>query len=359
MGCVRPRARPSRSSADSTPRSRPPSPTSPRKGASETSAWSFRRANSRRRRRSMPTTRRRSISGGRSSGRPTSGRSNAGPRPMTPLWGPKFGRNRSERTCREHRERADLTEIAPAEHRSTSQWVRLKSDRPSIGAPRDSNGRCQAVRNRHRDRWRRRRRCGGRHRGPRCRSARYRLGEELRTRRGGHHLRRWLSGRRIAIAAAERYQGHTRPGPQGLDRMGGRRGTTGTGHKFIRQVGGYLTHMDQIWFYVSATPDYRDPAQRRSLVCRLVPGNIWVNQQGRRFHNEALSGGNSATPALMAQSPGHAWAIMDTPMTATMEVADPYYRDGDKVVRARVVELLNNSPFIRKADTLAELARRI
>src|SRR5499425_1613137 len=76
-GCGRPRAHPSRSSPDSTPRSRPPSPTPPRKGASETSAWSFRRANSRRRRRSMPTTRQRSISGGRSSGRPTSRRNEA------------------------------------------------------------------------------------------------------------------------------------------------------------------------------------------------------------------------------------------------------------------------------------------
>jgi hypothetical protein len=93
--------------------------------------------------------------------------------------------------------------------------------------------------------------------------------------------------------------------------------------------------MDHIWFYVYATPDYRDPAQRRGLVFRLVPGYIWVNQQGRRFHNESMSGGNSASPALMAQSPRHAWAIMDTPMTATMEVADPSYRDGDKVVQAR------------------------
>jgi predicted oxidoreductase len=140
---------------------------------------------------------------------------------------------------------------------------------------------------------------------------------------------------------------------------GSGRGSTGSGHRLIRQVGGYLTHMDHIWFYVYATPDYRDPAQRRGLVFRLVPGNIWVNQQGRRFHNEALSGGNSASPALMAQSPRHAWAIMDTPMTATMEIADPNYRDGDKVVRAKVVELLDNSPFIRKADTLAELAERM
>lgn len=133
-------------------------------------------------------------------------------------------------------------------------------------------------------------------------------------------------------------------------------GSTGSGHTLVRQAGGYLTHMDHIWFYVYATPDYRDPAQRRGLVFRMVPGYIWVNQQGRRFHNEALSGGNSATPALLAQSPRHAWAIMDAPMTATMEIADPYYRDGDKVAREKVMELLDNSPFIRKAGTLPELA---
>ena len=136
-------------------------------------------------------------------------------------------------------------------------------------------------------------------------------------------------------------------------------GSTGSGHKLVAQAGGYLTHMDHIWYYVYATPDYRDPAQRRGLVFRLVPGYIWVNQQGRRFHNEAMSGGNSASPALMAQNPPHAWAIMDTPMSATMEVADPYYRDGDKIVRAKVEELLNTSPFIRKADTLAELAKKM
>jgi flavocytochrome c len=147
----------------------------------------------------------------------------------------------------------------------------------------------------------------------------------------------------------------------GNDRIleGSGRNSTGSGHKMVRQAGGYLTHMDQIWFYVYATPDYHDPAQRRGLVFRLVPGNIWINQQGRRFHNEEISGGNSATPALMAQSPRHAWAIMDTAMTATMEIADPYYRDGDKVARPKVIELLNNSPFIHKADTLAELAKKM
>jgi succinate dehydrogenase/fumarate reductase flavoprotein subunit len=95
------------------------------------------------------------------------------------------------------------------------------------------------------------------------------------------------------------------------------------------------------------------------LVFRLTPGYIWFNQQGKRFHNESMTGGASATPALLAQNPPHAWAILDTPMTAKMEVADPYYRDGDKVRREKVQELLDNSPYIKKANTLAELGRKI
>lgn len=140
---------------------------------------------------------------------------------------------------------------------------------------------------------------------------------------------------------------------------GSGRGSTGTGHRMVRQAGGYLTHVDHIWFYVYATPDYRDPNERRGLVFRQAPGYIWINQQGRRFHNEALSGGNSATPALMAQSPRHAWAVVDTPMTAKLEIADPYYRAGDKVDRDKIQELLDNSPFIKKAGSLEELGQRL
>ncbi len=136
-------------------------------------------------------------------------------------------------------------------------------------------------------------------------------------------------------------------------------GSTGSGHKLIREAGGYLTHMDHNWFYAYATPDYLDPAQVRGLAFRQVPSYIWVNQQGRRFHNEEISGGNSASPALMGQTPRHAWAIMDAAMTATMEIADPYYRDGDKVARAKVNELLEKSPYVRKDDTLTELAKKM
>jgi flavocytochrome c len=132
----------------------------------------------------------------------------------------------------------------------------------------------------------------------------------------------------------------------------------GTGHKMIKELGGYFTHMEHIWFYVYATPDYRDPQQRRGLVFRQVPGYIWFNQQGRRFHNESMTGGASATPALLGQNPPHAWAIADTPMLAKIDVADPYYRRGDIIDRAKVEELLNNSPFIKKADTLEELGKK-
>jgi flavocytochrome c len=136
-------------------------------------------------------------------------------------------------------------------------------------------------------------------------------------------------------------------------------GAKGEGHKMIQELGGYFTHMEHIWFYVYATPDYRDPNQRRGLVFRMVPGYLWFNQQGRRFHNESLTGGASATPALLAQNPPHAWAIADTPMLAKIDVADPYYRRGDVIDREKVEELLNHSPYIKKAQTLAELGKKI
>ncbi|MBI4524737.1 MAG: FAD-dependent oxidoreductase [Deltaproteobacteria bacterium] len=140
---------------------------------------------------------------------------------------------------------------------------------------------------------------------------------------------------------------------------GSGRGAQGKGHKLVQEVGGYLTHMENIWFYVYATPDYREPQDKRGLVFRRTPGYIWVNQQGRRFHDESRSGGASATPALMAQDPPHAWAVLDASMAATIEIADPYYREGDKILRQRVQDLLDNSPYIRKAGSLAELARKM
>ena len=151
-----------------------------------------------------------------------------------------------------------------------------------------------------------------------------------------------------------------KPELRGLKIMeGSGRGATGTGHALVRDLGGYLTHMEEIWFYVYATPDYRDPTERRGLVFRGTPGYIWVNQQGRRFHDESLTGGASGSPAVFRQDPPHAWAILDAPMTTGMVVADPYYRQGGQSRPDKVQELLDSSPFIKKAGALDELARKM
>jgi len=136
-------------------------------------------------------------------------------------------------------------------------------------------------------------------------------------------------------------------------------GATGSGHRLLRELGAYFTHMGEMAFYVYATPDYRDPQASRGLVFRGISGYIWVNQQGSRFHDESRSGAPAATPALLQQSPPHAWAIVDSQMTGAMQIADPYYRDGDNILRDRIKELLERSPFIRCAQTLEELARKI
>jgi len=140
---------------------------------------------------------------------------------------------------------------------------------------------------------------------------------------------------------------------------GAGRGATGSGHKMARDLGAHLTHMDNIWFYIYATPDYLDPSGRRGLVFRGTPGYIWVNQQGRRFHDESRSGGATGSPAVMAQDPPHAWTIIDTAMAAKLGIADPHYRQGDKDIRENVQTLLDNSPYVRKASSLAELGRKM
>ena len=136
-------------------------------------------------------------------------------------------------------------------------------------------------------------------------------------------------------------------------------GSTGNGAALAEKLGGYLTHMDQIWFYVYATPDHLDPSGRHGLAFRQAPGYIWVNAQGKRFHNEARSGGNSASPALLAQSPRHAWAIMDATIIAGLEIADPFYKDGADMDAAKHAALYADSPYVHSAATMAELAALI
>lgn len=140
--------------------------------------------------------------------------------------------------------------------------------------------------------------------------------------------------------------------------VAGNQNCTGTGHNMIEQVGGYLTHMDNLWIYAYATPDYEDPEGERALVLRFFPrgSDIWVNAQGRRFHNEDLSGGATGTPAVLAQNPPFAWSINDAAVVQKMFVMDPSYTADLAGMHAKKLKLLNNSPYIVRAESIRTLA---
>ena len=149
------------------------------------------------------------------------------------------------------------------------------------------------------------------------------------------------------------------PQLQGVERVlvGGGRGALGAGHRILERHGAVLTHMDNLWCYCYATPDYKDPEGKRGLVIRGIQDNIWVRQDGTRFHNEDLSGGGSGTHAILRQKPPTCWAILDRDMVLKMEIADPYYRLGHTTFYDKLEELFLESPYIHQGDSPEELAR--
>ena len=133
---------------------------------------------------------------------------------------------------------------------------------------------------------------------------------------------------------------------------------TGEGHEMVKEAGGYLTHMSNLWIYVYATPDYQDAGRERALVLRFFPraNDIWLNGQGKRFHNEDLSGGGSGTSAVLSQQPAFAWSLNDATVITSMMVMDPAYTADFSKMHEKKLALLNESPFIVKADSLEALA---
>jgi predicted oxidoreductase len=136
-------------------------------------------------------------------------------------------------------------------------------------------------------------------------------------------------------------------------------GATGGGHRAIERAGGLLTHTDNMWIYAYGTPDYRDQAGKRGILVREIRGSVWVNAQGRRFHNEGRQGPATATPALLAQTPPQAWAILDGTMLDGLELAHPSFRAGVTPDRELVRAYLETSPHVHFARSLGALATAI
>lgn len=139
--------------------------------------------------------------------------------------------------------------------------------------------------------------------------------------------------------------------------VGGGVGARGTGHAMLAKLGAALDHLDHIWTYTYAIPDYREPSGRRGLVVRGLDDAIWVNREGRRFHDESRPGPGTATPALLAQDPATCWAIVDRTMALGMRIADPHFRSDAGSPHDRIDELLASSPFIHSASSPEALAR--
>lgn len=138
--------------------------------------------------------------------------------------------------------------------------------------------------------------------------------------------------------------------------LGGGMGARGEGHRVLADVGAQFVNMDAVWMRAHGTPDFEDPSGKRGLMVRGLGGDIWVNQAGERFHNEALRGGATGTPALFAQRPVTCWSIIDAKIASTTAVADPRYRQGTTAIRERIQYFLDNSPYVAKGDTIEEVA---
>ncbi len=138
--------------------------------------------------------------------------------------------------------------------------------------------------------------------------------------------------------------------------LGGGRGANGDGHALLERLGAAFTHMDIIWMYPYGTPDPTDPDGLRGLVLRGMDSEIWVNQRGERFHNEALRGGASGTAALLAQDPPRCWSIIDGAMARRVTVSDPEYQTHGLPNRHTIQRLLDESPHVARGATIADLA---
>ncbi len=141
--------------------------------------------------------------------------------------------------------------------------------------------------------------------------------------------------------------------------LGGGPGARGEGHRMLQAVGAQFTQLDAVWMYPYGSPDYRHPETGRGLAIRSLAGEIWVNDEGNRFHDETLRGGASGTRALLAQPNGRCWSVTDARVASRLTIGDPYYANGNDPIQDRIDAFVRDSPYVVTAPTIAELAARI
>lgn len=173
---------------------------------------------------------------------------------------------------------------------------------------------------------------------------------------------------RVAIIATGGFAGNyemvleAQPSFRRVERLlvGGGRGALGSGHRALKQHGATFRNLENVWTYPSATPDYRDEGSKRGLLIRGIGSGIWVNRDSRRFLDESQTGAGAGTPLLLRQPGATCWAIVDASGIGHIRISDPYRPSADRPDPSeRFDELVTNSPYVHKADSIRQLATKI
>jgi predicted oxidoreductase len=144
--------------------------------------------------------------------------------------------------------------------------------------------------------------------------------------------------------------------PAGRYLHGGGPNACGDGHRLLQEVGATFVNMEHMWVYPIGTPNPRAQGHQRGLAVRGLVNEVWLNAQGRRFHNEDMRGGFSGTNALLSQPNQTCWSIFDAGELPKLRLlCDPYF---DRI-GSSTGEFLQSSEFVWQAETLADLTTRL
>ncbi|MFJ6392929.1 FAD-dependent oxidoreductase [Streptomyces sp. NPDC091972] len=141
---------------------------------------------------------------------------------------------------------------------------------------------------------------------------------------------------------------------------GGSPTAIGLGHDLLAACDAQFTHLDHLWVYPYGTPDPTDPSGARGLGIRFrgVSTEIWLNTEGRRFHNEFLRGGYSGTKALLSQPGSTAWMVFAASEAQhVMLIDNEYYGTPAGPHPSAMEHFWANSKHVRTGDDPVALAR--
>jgi hypothetical protein len=127
----------------------------------------------------------------------------------------------------------------------------------------------------------------------------------------------------------------------------------------LREAGAVFSELDRVWMYPVGTPNPSE--EQRGLVVRGIDADeIWINNDGCRFHDESLRGGRSGIAALGACSRQTCWGVFDGRALAQLRLLDDErYGSATASTSEQRETFLARSSYAWRESSLDALARRI